>query len=154
MTILIHFLPYSADVRAENETLLCCTDHFPRFRCDSLIDLIAKRPGTYHLFSSLPRVTVYRIIGERDDIPVSEVAVSDWLRLLVRTEATQTQAHAATRDALNEIARKPGETIAVAASRLNDSLPTLIVDCECPCACEIVISKRYIPKDKLQNLMR
>lgn len=91
------------------------TDRFSGCRRDLLMELIATNFGTFDLFSST-LVTVYRTTGEMDGVLVSEGTASDWLRVFITTEATQPQACVTSRDALDEIHRKPDKTIAAAAS--------------------------------------
>lgn len=71
-------------------------------------------------------VTVYRITGQRDGVPASEVTATDRLCLLLEIEAIHTQARAATRDALSEFTRKPKDTIA-AARQVADAFRTPMV---------------------------
>lgn len=73
----------------------------------------------------------------------------------MRPEATHSQAGSAIRDSLNnEITRRPKETTAAVTSRRTDAFCVSIVDRDRLYAREIMLFWRYIPEDKLQNLMR
>lgn len=63
---------------------MICTDWLLGCRRDLLVELIATNLSTYHLFSFHTLGTVYRITGEQDNIPPSEVTTTDSLHLLVR----------------------------------------------------------------------
>lgn len=89
-------------------------DRFSGKRCDLPIEIIATHLETpvVHV-SPLIAVTVYRITGEHDLLPASEVTATDILRLLEGKEVTQPQADESTRKSLTGITRKPKETMAV-----------------------------------------
>lgn len=57
------------DIRTENEKCVTCADRFLECRRDPLIDYIDNNLGTHHLFSSPTLLSVFRITGERNDIP-------------------------------------------------------------------------------------
>lgn len=78
---------------------------------------IAINLDSNHLFSSPTLETVNRVTGEGDDVRASEATGTDCLHALMGTEATYPRACVATRRALDEIARKPDETIAAAGDR-------------------------------------
>lgn len=72
-------------------------------------------------------MTVYRITGERDLVPVAEVTATDLPQLRVSEEVIHSQARAATRKALNKVVREPIETIVAAATRLIDAFCAYVV---------------------------
>lgn len=83
---------------------------------------MAAHLGTYSMLSSpTTGTTGDRVTGERDAIPVEAVPVTDRLRVFLQTVATLPKASAVTRKALNEIVRKPNETVAAVAGRLIDA---------------------------------
>lgn len=61
-------------------------------------------------------------------MPAAEVAVTNLLRLLAREEATTPQARAASRNALNQVVRKPIKPIAAAATGLTDAFRVSVVN--------------------------
>lgn len=86
-------------------------------RRDLLIELIATHLGTHQLFFSPTSITVYRITGERDQVPPKQVKATGSLRSLVAEEAANPQARTITKNALDRMVWGPKETIAAAASR-------------------------------------
>lgn len=139
----------------DNQKWVICSDRFPGRRHDLLMELIASNPGTYHIFSSATLVTtLYRITGERDDVPALEAIATDWLRAFVRTGATHPQACATIRVCINEISRKPNETIAAVASRQSGASRASIVNRDFPRANEMMSFSWYIPEDKPKKMMR
>lgn len=99
-------------------------------------------------------MTVYRITGKRDLVSAAEVTATDLLDLMTREEATHSQARAASRATLNQIARRPNKTISAAVSRLADAFLPSIVDRNRPHQTETIFSSRYVPEDNLAGLMR
>lgn len=87
-----------------------------------LMKLIAANLGTYHLLASATLVTAYRITGERDHVPASELTATDWLCEFLGTEATHPQARTVNRDLSKEMSPNPNEVIMAVASRLTDAL--------------------------------
>lgn len=86
------------------------------------MELIAAHLNTYHLLSSPTLEMVYRISGEREVVLSWEATVTDWVHVYVRTGNMHPQAREVTREGADEIARKPKETIPVAAGRLINAL--------------------------------
>lgn len=91
-------------------------------RRDLLMEMIATHRGTHRLFISPTPITVYRITGERDPVPPCQITVTYLPRLLVGEETTYPQVRVTARNAVNEITRKPRETIAAAATWLIGAL--------------------------------
>lgn len=124
-------------------------------RCHNiLIEMVATHLGAHSLFFSPTQVNAYSIMGECDEALATEVTAMDFLSLLMNEEMTQLQAHAALRNALHQITREPNETIAAIASRLIDTVRASIVDRDRPHATEMIFSRRYIPRNKLANLVQ
>lgn len=118
-----------------------------------LIESIAINLGTYNLISSLTLWRVHCITSERDVAPAPEDTVTDSLRVFIRGEATHPQAHADTRKALNEIARKANEKVMAAAGRLIDTFRASTMDHDSPHVSEMTFLWRYIPEDYLKDLI-
>lgn len=69
-----------------------CAELFLERSHDLLMESIATRLGTYHLFPPPTLVAASDITGERDHFLTSDSTATDWLRVFVRTEATHHQA--------------------------------------------------------------
>lgn len=142
-----------SDVPAERGKWVTQTDRLSGHGHDLAIKVIATHLGTHRAFFAPTPVTVYCIMTQRDIMPTSEVPGTDWLRLFVRNEATQSPACAATRDALNGITRKPSETITAATRRLINAFRVQNMDRRRPHATKTMFFGRYIPEDELKNLI-
>lgn len=68
------------DLRANNRKWVTCTDQLTGHRRDMLTGSIAAHLGTCNMPSSPTPVTVYRMTEERDVVPASNVAVTEWPR--------------------------------------------------------------------------
>lgn len=120
-------------------------------RRDMLTGFIAAHLGIHCLLSPPTQVTLYRITGEQDVGPTSEVTTAHSFCVFVGTEATHLQARVVTRKALSVITRRPDESVAAAAARLIAAYATVYRDR--PQASEIMFLWPNTLNDDIENLM-
>lgn len=123
-------------------------------RRDLLIKMVATHLGTQRNDISPTPVTVYRIMGGRDLVPVVDVVALDILRLLMEGETTHSQARASTRNALDEIIREPKATFTAAATRLTDAFCGSVMKDNRLNATDMLFVRWYILEDDFTDLMQ
>ena len=125
--------------------------HTPR-RVELVIDLTHEHLSVSNQLASAEVVSVYRINGDVDKLPRSEVTATDWLRLYVREHALSAGSDDYAREALNALRRKENEAWTAVAARVVLNYRATLANADRPYITEAPLFWRFVSTLELKAL--